>query len=154
MLHQKTTQNGVSAMSRLAELYESEVLASSRDIAEARNLAQPLVAKILTTLSRAGLVAGSPGPGGGYRLAKSPKEISLFDVVTLFEREAKTACPFGPGWCPDAGGKGEPCPLHQSMVAMNQIEMDYLRNTTFDVFGDWPVEKRRLSSKNLGESRK
>ena len=126
-------------MSRLAELFDQDQAASSAEIGKARNLAQPLVAKILTTLARAGLVNGSPGPGGGYRFAKNPREVSLFDVVSLFEREQETACPFGPGWC----GNGEPCPLHRSLIAMNQIEADYLKNTTFAVFCTHPSEFRR-----------
>lgn len=131
MIQQKTTQNAISAMSRLAELYgDPPTLASSRDIAESRNLPAPLVAKILTELSRGGLVTGSPGPGGGYRLAKAPREITLRDVVQLFERDTSSACPYGPGWC----STHEPCPLHHSLQAMQQIYQDYLSNTNFAVF--------------------
>ncbi len=144
MLHQKTTQNAIAAMSRLAELYLDDQKASSSDIAKSRNLAQPLVAKVLTTLARAGLIAGSPGPGGGYQFAKDPKEVALLDVANLFERESDTACPFGPGWCET----GDPCPLHQSLLAMKQIETDYLKNTTFDVFYSYPIAKRRSSQNN------
>ncbi|MEQ1903351.1 MAG: Rrf2 family transcriptional regulator [Pirellulaceae bacterium] len=143
MLHQKTSQNALAAVSRLAELFDNNESASSADIAKARNLAQPLVAKILTTLARAGLVTGSTGPGGGYRLAKNPKDVSLLDVVSLFERQESIACPFGPGWC----GEGTPCPLHHSLTAMNQIELDYLKNTTFAVFSKHPVHLRRHPSK-------
>lgn len=136
VFQQKTTQNAISAMSRLAELYgDPPTLASSRDIAESRNLPAPLVAKILTELSRGGLVTGSPGPGGGYRLAKAPQEITLRDVVQLFERETNTACPFGPGWC----GTQTLCPLHHSLLAIQQIYQDYLKNTNFGVF----VSKKR-----------
>lgn len=129
--HQKTTQYAISAMSRLAELYEppSHVV-SAREISESRRLPAPVVAKILTDLSRGGLVKGSPGPGGGYRLARPPSEISLRDVVVLFERENDSICPFGPNWC----GVREPCPLHHSLAAMKQIFDDYLKNTTFAVF--------------------
>jgi Rrf2 family iron-sulfur cluster assembly transcriptional regulator len=131
MYHQKTTQNAIAAMSRLAELYgDPTKVASSREIAESRNLPLPLVAKILTDLSRGGLVTGSPGPGGGYRLAKPPHEIRLKDVVVLFEREPTSACPYGSNWC----GNGDPCPLHHSLAAMQQIFEDFLRNTTFAVF--------------------
>lgn len=139
MLHQKTTQNAIAAMSRLAELYADGAKASSSDIAKSRGLPQPLVAKVLTTLARAGLVVGSPGPGGGYQIGREPREISLLDVVSLFEREADTVCPFGPGWC----GNEEPCPIHHSVVAMKQIEVDYLSNTTFEVFATHPKNKRR-----------
>jgi Rrf2 family transcriptional regulator, iron-sulfur cluster assembly transcription factor len=142
MLHLKTSQNAVAAMSRLAELYETDQAGSSADIAQSRNLAQPLVAKILTALARAGLITGATGPGGGYRLAKHPREITLLDVVNVFEREASTACPFGPGWC----GVGAPCPLHHSLKAMSQIEADFLKNTNFAVFCSNPEALRRTSS--------
>lgn len=131
MYHQKTTQNAIAAMSRLAQIYDDPShSAASKEIAESRNLPVPAVAKILTELSRGGLVIGSPGPGGGYRLARKPEEISLMDVVVLFERTNYSTCPFGPEWC----GNREPCPLHHSLVAMKQIFDDYLRNTTFAVF--------------------
>lgn len=130
MIHQKTAQNAIAAMSRLAELYASDLVASSRQIAESRNLPIPLVGKILTDLSRGGLVTGSPGPGGGYRLAKPPADISLKDVVELFERESEGMCPYGPGWC----GNQAPCPLHNSLTAMKQIVEDYLNNTTLAAF--------------------
>ena len=102
----------MAAMSRLAELYaEANRVASSREIAESRDLSPQLVAKILTDLSRGGLVTASPGPGGGYRLAKPPHQISLDDIVRIFERETEFLCPFGPNWC----GKKDPCPLHFSI---------------------------------------
>ncbi len=131
-------------MSRLAELHGSPTsLASSREIAESRNLPVPLVGKILTELSRGGLVIGSPGPGGGYRMAKPPSQISLKDVVVLFERESDGLCPFGPGWC----GNKDKCPLHDSLAAMKQIFEDYLKNTTFGAFENRepsvPIEERK-----------
>lgn len=130
MIHHKTTQNAIAAVSRLAELYASGELASSKQIAESRNLPAPLVGKILTELSRGGLITGSPGPGGGYRLARPPAEIALKDVADLFEREPPEICPYGPGWC----GNGEPCPLHKSISAMNQVIDDFLKNTSFAAF--------------------
>jgi len=131
MLYQKTTQNAVAAVSRLAELYhDPNQRASSRDIAESRNLPAPIVAKILTELSRGGIIEGSPGPGGGYRLARPPAEVSLQDVANLFERDTNTACPYGPGWC----GVEEPCPLHQSMVAMRHKIDEFLEGTSFAMF--------------------
>lgn len=131
MFHQKTTQSAIAAMSRLAELWgEPPTLASSREIAASRNLTAPVLAKVLTVLSRGGLVAGSPGPGGGYRLAKPPNEISLQDVVELFESGPTLACPYGPEWC----GNQAPCPLHNSLQAMQQITSDFLSNTNLAVF--------------------
>lgn len=120
-------------MSRLAELHaDPNQTVSSKQIAESRDLPVPIVAKILTTLSRGGLVSAVPGPGGGYRLAKPPVEISLKEVVDLFEKASVMACPYGPDWC----GKQTPCPLHHSLMAFMQIHDDYQRNTNFSVFAE------------------
>jgi Rrf2 family protein len=136
---QRTAENAISAMSRLAELYADPTqVASSRHIAESRDLPVPVVAKILTELSRGGLVTAAPGPGGGYRLAKTPSEICLKDVVDLFEKTNVTACPYGPNWC----GKQAPCPLHDALMSLRQIHDDYLRNTKLSVFAHTDAEPR------------
>ena len=93
----KTAQTAISAMSLLAERFAGgETRLSSEDVASNRNLPKPLVAKVLTILSTAGLVNGTRGPGGGYWLAKSPEAITLADITGRFEREFEgILCPFG-----------------------------------------------------------
>lgn len=119
-------------MSALAEHYDGgKTVLSSLDIAKDRNLPQPLVAKLLTILSTGGLIDGTRGPGGGYWLAKAPSRISLTNISELFEKENEgIMCPFGPGWC----GKGEPCPLHEELLAMNTQWENFMRKTTLAVF--------------------
>ena len=41
--------------------------------------------KQLQALTRAGILTSTPGPRGGFRLARSPGDISLLDVVTAIE---------------------------------------------------------------------
>lgn len=121
----------VAAMSALAECHVEGVQLSSQQIAESRNLSQPLVAKVLTVLSQAGFVHGSRGPGGGYRLAREPKAITLFEVVDLFEgHRDPSACPFGPGYC----GTGEPCPLHNMLVGISDSAATQLKKANFGAF--------------------
>ena len=121
----------VAAMSALAESHAEGVQLSSQQIAKSRNLSQPLVAKVLTVLSQAGFVHGSRGPGGGYRLAREPKAITLFEVVDLFEgHRDPSACPFGPGYC----GTGEPCPLHNMLVGISDSAAAVLKKANFGAF--------------------
>lgn len=131
-MYGKQTETAIAAMSRLAEVYdEGKTRLAATDIATARGLQKPFVAKILTVLSQAGLVKGSPGPGGGYCLAKHPKDIPIYEVFTLFEREDETdICPFGGGIC----GAGEPCPLHDRLVDIQNSLNTLLHGTTFEVF--------------------
>ncbi|HAV12278.1 MAG TPA: Rrf2 family transcriptional regulator [Opitutae bacterium] len=128
----KTAQNAISAMSYLAEVFDNgETKLSSLDIAERRKLPKPLVAKVLVVLSQAGLVDGTRGPGGGYWLKKDPNQISLSDIVVQFEKsDDLLQCPFGPGWC----GSGDPCPLHDQLVELDDQMTTFLQSTKLDVF--------------------
>ncbi len=131
-MYGRQTETAIAAMSRLAEVYDGGTTRlSAADIAKSRQLQGPFVAKILTNLSQAGLITGSPGPGGGYTLARHPKQITLFQVFELYERENESlACPFGGGVC----GQGDPCPLHHKLVAVKEAMDELLRRTSFDVF--------------------
>ncbi len=128
-IYGKTASNAIAVMSYLAA--RPGEVAGSSEIAEARKISRALTAKLLTQLSAAGLVRGQPGPGGGYQLGKDPGEINLLGIVSLFEQtEAPTLCPFGQGWC----GNGDPCPLHESILALQERNRDFLENTRLSVF--------------------
>lgn len=131
-MYGKQTERAIAAVSRLAEVWDGgRTRLSATQIADQRGLPAPMVAKLLTALSQAGLVSGSPGPGGGYALAKAPDLINLQDVFRLFEREdLSDNCPFGGGVC----GVGDPCPLHDRLVGLQSMTRRLLRETTFEIF--------------------
>lgn len=131
-MYGKQTETAIAALSRLAEVYDGgKTRLSASDIARDRNLQGPFVAKLLTLLSQAGLVDGTPGPGGGYALARPPAQIPLYQVYSLFEREdTSNICPFGGGIC----GAGTPCAIHDKLVGLQSALSDLLRNTTFEEF--------------------
>lgn len=129
--YSKLAQAGIAAVSYLAETGGEARLVGSGEIAEARQLSRPLVAKVLTLLSAAGLISGKPGPTGGYRLARRPEHISLLDVVRVFEdMDSQVMCPFGPHWC----GVGPSCPLHDTFAALRQQVLERLGQETFAQF--------------------
>jgi Rrf2 family iron-sulfur cluster assembly transcriptional regulator len=129
--YSKLAQGGIAAVSYLAAVAAENRLAGSAEIAEARQLSRQLVAKILTLLSSAGLVEGKSGPAGGYQLARQASQITLLDVVKVFEDpKDRVMCPFGPHWC----GVGPNCPLHQTLEEMHQQALDRLAKETFAQF--------------------
>lgn len=142
----KTASNGIAAMSYLAEIYDAPVShAGSSEISKVRELSKPLVAKLLTTLSTAGLVTGTPGPGGGYTLTRKPNKISLMDIVKLFEKSNnELICPFGPNWC----GNNDKCPLHNEIEQQTKSAEKFLKETTLDVFVGTEIARRRLNKKS------
>lgn len=128
----KTAQTAISAISVLAESYDGgDTKHSSLDIAQKRDLPRPLVAKLLVTLSGAGLVKGSRGPGGGYWLAREPSTICLREIVDLFEHDHdRILCPFGVNFCPN----DNPCPLHDQLWEMSRKFGQFLDDTNLSVF--------------------
>ena len=56
-----------------------------REIAEAQRIPETFLTQILLKLKGAGLVVSTRGSAGGYRLARSPEEISLQDVLTVVD---------------------------------------------------------------------
>lgn len=128
----RSTQIAIAAMGYMAEQYADPARrVSATEIAESRDLQSPFVSKILGALSRAGLIEGSRGPGGGYRLARSPGRIVLKEIADIFEREDITyMCPYGKNYC----GNGPKCPLHDQIERLNRTMDRFLAKTTLAGF--------------------
>lgn len=84
MLSSKT-QYACLAMLQLAHDYGSAQPLQAPRIAERHGIPSTFLVQILHELKRAGLVTSTRGAAGGYRLSRSPGEITLADVVDVFE---------------------------------------------------------------------
>ena len=79
----RMTEYAIFVLGVLAHRH-GDVLATAH-LAELTGLAQPTVAKVSKTLLAADLVETQRGVRGGYRLTKSPADISLVDIVEAME---------------------------------------------------------------------
>ncbi|NIR48933.1 Rrf2 family transcriptional regulator [candidate division KSB1 bacterium] len=61
---------------------------SAGEIAEKYHISEHHVAKVLQQLVRARLIRSIRGIKGGFQIAKDPKEITMLDIVELFEPQA------------------------------------------------------------------
>jgi Rrf2 family protein len=77
----------VRAMLALATVEDADRPASVRWIAERMAIPVRFLPHVMTDLSRAGLVVGSPGRKGGYRLGRPAREINVLEVVDAVEAE-------------------------------------------------------------------
>lgn len=72
----------------LAELAKGEAghlrLAAS-DLAARTNLPEPTVAKILKSLTRAGILSSTRGVNGGYGLTRMAEKITVADIITALD---------------------------------------------------------------------
>lgn len=95
----KQTDYGFVLLAELARCGERKT--NAPELAAATRLPQPMVAKILKLLARAGLVQSLRGVRGGYRLMRDPREIDAAEIVRALEGPvALTVCIEGtPGEC-------------------------------------------------------
>ena len=63
---------------------------SAKALAEFHGVPKEYLSKALQALSQSGLVEGTLGPKGGYRLAKPATDITFLDVVEAVEGESKS----------------------------------------------------------------
>lgn len=63
---------------------------STKALAEFHGLPKEYLSKALQSLSQADLVHTTLGPSGGYRLARSPDEVTFLDIVEAVEGKSRT----------------------------------------------------------------
>jgi Rrf2 family protein len=80
---QTATRLGLYAVLELAR--DPERTLSAADLAERYGVSSHHLAKVLRTLSAAGLVRGGRGASGGYRFTGNRRRTTLMDIVALFE---------------------------------------------------------------------
>jgi Rrf2 family protein len=66
---------------------------ATKDLAEFHGVPKEYLSKALQALAQADLVKATLGPTGGYRLARSPKDIFFLDIIEAIEGKRNTfAC--------------------------------------------------------------
>ncbi|RMF67042.1 MAG: Rrf2 family transcriptional regulator [Calditrichaeota bacterium] len=79
----KSTRFALYAIVELSSRPEGVV--SAKEIAEKYGISEHHVAKVLQQLVRQRLIRSVRGLRGGFQIAKDPKEITMMDVVEIFE---------------------------------------------------------------------
>lgn len=121
------TRYALRLMLDLAAL-DGEEYVSLRDIAARQEISAKYLEQIVRQLARAGLLHSSRGWQGGYRLARTPSEITPGDVVRAIEGKlAVVAClEDQPNACPRAAA----CPTLDFWDGLRRTMNAYLDGTT------------------------
>lgn len=109
-----------------------------KDIAAAEDISLKYLEGIMSSLSKAKLVDGAHGKGGGYKLAKSPDKYTVGDILRLTERSLT------PVDCPEF--ENEPCKLQEVCLTLPMwLKLDRMINEFFDgiTLSDL-IEKREI----------
>ena len=122
----KTGLHAVRALVALARLPDG-VYAGAARVAQEIDAPQNYLGKLLKTLGDEGLVESQKGLGGGFRLARDAREISLLDVVEPIEHVSRwSGCILGRPECSEV----DPCAIHNRWKAVRQAYLQMLERTT------------------------
>jgi Rrf2 family protein len=83
------TEYACLAMLQMAQQYGSGEPLQIRRIADEQGIPSRFLVQILLQLKGASLVASTRGAAGGYRLARSPREISIAEVIDVMEGDCR-----------------------------------------------------------------
>jgi Rrf2 family iron-sulfur cluster assembly transcriptional regulator len=90
----------VTAMLDLALHYEEGPITLA-DISQRQGISLSYLEQLFAKLRRQGLVESTRGPGGGYRLSRSPHEIPVADVIIAVDEKVETTRCGGLSNCQD-----------------------------------------------------
>lgn len=117
------SQYACLAMLQLAQDYSSGETVQVRRIAERHGIPSTFLVQILHELKRGGLASSTRGAAGGYRLSRPPGEITLADVVDLFESAEE------PAECAAAESPWGPA-LHEVCCELTRARRERLQSLT------------------------
>lgn len=100
------------------------------EISENQAISLSYLEQLFARLKKQGLVEGLRGPGGGYRLSRDPRDISVADIITgIGEGIDPTQCQ-GRENCQD----GERCLTHELWQKLGNQIYDFLNAITLASF--------------------
>jgi Rrf2 family protein len=139
----KRADYAVRTVLALARAADGERL-SVRRVAAEQMVPERFLSQVMRDLVRAGLVDGTVGRTGGYRLAKPSNTISVLDVVEAVEGDSRRrVCVLRGGPCAIDGV----CDVHAVFAAAQDDVLGRLRTSTIAA----AVQADRSTSERRGE---
>jgi Rrf2 family iron-sulfur cluster assembly transcriptional regulator len=121
----RSSEYAIRAMTYLAR--NSEGFSLARDMAEALEIPAPYLGKVLQPLVSRGLLFSQRGRNGGFRLARQPEEIALYEIVDSQEHLGRARqCFLGQVECTDERA----CPLHDFWKTASTAFVGRMTDTT------------------------
>ncbi len=124
----RNTDYALRAMINLGTNYGGETK-SARDISEAENVSYQLTCKLLQKLSRAGFIESEMGKKGGYKLSKSPSDITVKQIVEAVQGPVLLNRCLGKGYVCE---KMENCPIHKKLNEWQSSLDEEMAGTTLE----------------------
>jgi Rrf2 family iron-sulfur cluster assembly transcriptional regulator len=128
----------VMAMIDIAEHSHGEPV-SLAEIAGRQDISQEYLEQLFGKLRKADIVQSARGPGGGYRLARDPRETPISDIILAVDEELQlTRCG---GDAVEGCVKGKRCNAHDLWSSLGRQMIAFLSSISLEDV----VEKRNLA---------
>ncbi|MBF0571771.1 MAG: Rrf2 family transcriptional regulator [Candidatus Omnitrophica bacterium] len=122
----KTSVQTIRALLELAHLPAGKTQGVG-SIAKKIRVQQNYLGKVLQRLVKEGILISQKGLNGGFRLAKTPAHISLYDIVSSLENVKRwEGCFMGEPVCLDSSA----CCMHRRWDLVRRTYVDFLKSTT------------------------
>lgn len=122
----KTALHAVRAVIALGKLPAGGFCGASAVAAQV-NAPPNYLGKLLQSLADKGIVHSQRGLGGGFRLAREPKDITLYDIVDPIDHVSRwTGCFLGLPSCNSA----DPCAMHHHWARVREAYLSMLNTVT------------------------
>ena len=130
MMISQTVEYSLRAVTVLAS-QEGQAM-TVREMAEIAKVPGPYLSKMMKDLVRTGIVQSRRGLGGGFKLAKSPAEITIWDIVQAIDPiERIGSCPLG------IEGHSKLCSLHRRIdQSIAHVEKAFRASTLEEIIKD------------------
>jgi Rrf2 family protein len=119
-------------MTELSRSYREDRLLSTSEISRNEDLPLAYLEQLVGELRRAGLVEGTRGVRGGYRLARPPEAITVGDVYRVLEGEVAPVDCTAENYLPGACGREPVCLSRGIWARVQSAILSVLDSTTLD----------------------
>ena len=130
----KVTYKGDYALKTILDLsyfYDRNSVVPLVDIAKRQNIPENYLEQIMLKLKGSGYVDSKRGIGGGFFLAKSPKEITIGDVIRIIEGPIEPiAC--GKKYHDDSCGEESQCVFREVWLKVTDNISSVVDQVTFE----------------------
>ncbi len=141
----RKTDYGIRALAHMALGNSEREVYGARDIAEARDVPEVYMQKVLHALAEAGIVQSHRGVFGGFSLLKEPKEITLFSLMEALQGPvAINKCVMGQDLCP----REKSCIVRTRWESVQSDLVSFLESVTLeDLLADFAADDMANSAK-------
>jgi len=132
-----TCKYALRALIYLGRHSEKEKKIGIKQISEELKISTPFLGKILQNLVKEKLLVSTKGPNGGFALARSGKQISLWDIVIHVDGEDFfTNCLIGLEPCASHDQDRPLCPLHYKYSKLRDEIAVFYKETSLQSISD------------------